>query len=138
MKINFDKMSDDEFAKFEDMAIDGRLSYDNFPADEYKYFSKLSKLGYKNRHDGWSKEICEEKQKEYRDEYYSDKEHRERFFRMACIMQENIRKGEIMISQVNKADNQEDKLKYALQALELMICQEGFTKRNYIRDENNV
>lgn len=135
MKINFDKMSDDEFTKFEDMAIDGRLLYDNFPSDEYKYFSKLSKLGYKNRHDGWSKEICEEKQKEYRDEYYSDKEHRERFFRMACTMQENIRKGEIMISEVNKADNQEDKLKYALQALELMTCQEGFTKRNFIKGE---
>lgn len=137
MKINFDKMSDDEFAKFVDMAIDGRLLYDNFPSDEYKYFSKLSKLGYKNRHDGWSKEICEEKQKEYRDEYYSDKEHRERFFRMACTMQENIRKGEVMISEVNKAENQEDKFKYALQALELITCQEGFTNRNFIRNENN-
>lgn len=48
-------MSQEEFARYEDMAIDGRLIYDEYPAEEYKYFSQLSRLGYKNRHEGWQK-----------------------------------------------------------------------------------
>lgn len=58
------------FAQLEDQAIDGQLDYNNFPPEEYRYFSKLSKLGYCNRHKGWSKEICELKQEEYRKEYH--------------------------------------------------------------------
>ena len=64
IKIDFKRMSQEEFARYEDMAIDGRLIYDEYPAEEYKYFSQLSRLGYKNRHEGWSKEICEDKQAE--------------------------------------------------------------------------
>lgn len=127
-KIDFkDK---DIFAQLEEDAIDNRLSYDDFPPCEYKYFSKLSKLGYKNRHNGWSKEICEEMQEEYRNQYYSEKEHNQRFFRMACKMQSNIHKGEMMICKIGKSKSDDEKLKYALQAIELMICQDGFAKRN--------
>ena len=60
-KIDF---SDDSvFLELEDRAIDGVLDYEDFPPEEYKYFSKLAKLGYLNRHKGWSAEICEEKQR---------------------------------------------------------------------------
>lgn len=130
IKINFDKMPAEEFAKYEDAAIDGRLIYDEYPADEYKYFSKLSKLGYKNRHDGWSKEICEQKQREYKQEYSADKERSSRFFRMACVMQSNIRRGGMMVIKTQKAKDPADKLRYALQALELILCEEGLAKRN--------
>ena len=118
------------FFELEEQAIDGDLNYDDFPPAEYKYFSKLSKLGYKNRHDGWNKEKCEEKQKEIKQQYMIEKEHAERFFNMSCRMQENIRKGEEMICQVNKAATQEDKLKYALLAIEFMTSQKGYAKRN--------
>ncbi len=57
------------FFELEEQAIDGQLDYDDYPPEEYRYFSKLSKLGYKNRHNGWSKELCEQKQEEYRKEY---------------------------------------------------------------------
>lgn len=72
-------MSQEEFTRYEDMAIDGRLIYDEYPAEEYKYFSQLSRLGYKNRHEGWSKEICEDKQAEYKREYLHSKERNGRF-----------------------------------------------------------
>lgn len=130
IKTNFNKMTAEEFANLEDAAIDGRLNYDDYPGDEYRYFSKLSKLGYKNRHDGWSKEICEQKQFEFMHEYQGDKERQNRFFKMACKMQENIRRGQSMVWQVYKAKNKEDKLKYALQALELILCDEGLAKNN--------
>ena len=123
-------MSQEEFARYEDMAIDGRLIYDEYPAEEYKYFSQLSKLGYKNRHEGWSKEICEDKQAEYKREYLHSKERNGRFFRQACIMQENIRRGQTTVWKINKTQDREEKLKYALQALELILCDEGLAKHN--------
>lgn len=123
-------MSETEFARYEDMAIDGRLIYDKYPAEEYKYFSQLSKLGYKNRHDGWSKEICEEKQAEYKQEYLHNKERNSRFFKQACIMQENIRRGQTTVWKINKTQDREEKLTYALQALELILCNEGLAKHN--------
>lgn len=123
-------MSQEEFARYEDMAIDGRLIYDEYPAEEYKYFSQLSRLGYKNRHEGWSKEICEDKQAEYKREYLHSKERNGRFFRQACIMQENIRRGQTTVWKINKTQDREEKLKYALQALELILCDEGLAKHN--------
>ena len=123
-------MSQEEFARYEDMAIDGRLIYDEYPAEEYKYFSQLSRLGYKNRHDGWSKEICEDKQAEYKREYLHSKERNGRFFRQACIMQENIRRGQTTVWKINKTQDREEKLTYALQALELILCDEGLAKHN--------
>lgn len=123
-------MSQEEFARYEDMAIDGRLIYDEYPAEEYKYFSQLSRLGYKNRHEGWSKEICEDKQAEYKREYLHSKERNGRFFRQACIMQENIRRGQTTVWKINKTQDREEKLTYALQALELILCDEGLAKHN--------
>ena len=134
MKINFDKMSAEEFANLEDKAIDGQLNYENFPAQEYRYFSRLAKLGYKNRHNGWSKEICEQKQREFRMEYLGEKERESRFFRIACKNQSNIKKGEETIWKIRKAKSQNDKLKYALQAIELMTIENGFAKENGIEE----
>ncbi len=130
IKTDFKRMSQEEFARYEDMAIDGRLIYDEYPAEEYKYFSQLSRLGYKNRHDGWSKEICEDKQAEYKREYLHSKERNGRFFRQACIMQENIRRGQTTVWKINKTQDMEEKLTYALQALELILCDEGLAKHN--------
>lgn len=130
IKIDFKRMSQEEFARYEDMAIDGRLIYDEYPAEEYKYFSQLSRLGYKNRHEDWSKEICEDKQAEYKWEYLHSKERNGRFFRQACIMQENIRRGQTTVWKINKTQDREEKLTYALQALELILCDEGLAKHN--------
>jgi len=130
IKTDFKRMSQEEFARYEDMAIDGRLIYDEYPAEEYKYFSQLSRLGYKNRHEGWSKEICEDKQAEYKREYLHSKERNGRFFRQACIMQENIRRGQTTVWKINKTQDREEKLTYALQALELILCNEGLAKHN--------
>lgn len=130
IKTDFKRMSQKEFARYEDMAIDGRLIYDEYPAEEYKYFSQLSRLGYKNRHEGWSKEICEDKQAEYKREYLHSKERNGRFFRQACIMQENIRRGQTTVWKINKTQDREEKLTYALQALELILCDEGLAEHN--------
>ena len=47
----------EEFKRLEDLAIDGQLDYADFPPEEYKYFSQLTRLGYLNRHKGWGTEL---------------------------------------------------------------------------------
>ena len=61
------------FEEMEDKAIDGKLDYNNFPAYEYQYFSRLAKLGYQNRKGILSGEECVKLQNKYRSEYQKNK-----------------------------------------------------------------
>lgn len=135
--MKFDFKNPDVFADLEDKAIDGLLDYDNFPPCEYKYFSRLSKLGYTNRVKGWSVEICEAKQKEYRLQYRCERERQDFFREIAKKMQENIRAGEMKIIEVNKAQNRDEKLAAALEALGLITGNENFAKLNFFRSEES-
>lgn len=128
MKIDF--KDEKAFHQLEEDAIDGCLNYDDFPPCEYKYFSKLAKLGYNNRHKGWSVVICLDMQSQYRKQYMSERERFDRFYNMACTMQNNIRKAGTLPSKINKADNEREKLVLALQTIELMTGEDGFAKRN--------
>lgn len=137
MKIDF--KNEQVFHQLEEDAIAGSLLYDDFPPCEYKYFSKLSKLGFHNRHKGWSAEICLAKQEEFKKQYKSERENFERFFYMACRIQESIRKGEMLISEVCKATTASEKLKLSLKALERLTGEDGLAERNLnkIRSDAN-
>ena len=114
----------DVFADLEDKAIDGLLDYDNFPPCEYKYFSRLSKLGYLNRVKGWSVEICEAKQREYRLEYQRDREKRDFFGKIAKQLQDNIKASQMERIELRKAQTVESKLTAALDIIGLLLCDE--------------
>lgn len=133
MKLDFKNA--DVFAECEDKAIDGLLDYDRFPPCEYKYFSRLAKLGYMNRVRGWSVEICEAKQREYRQEYERECSDCDFFGNIAKKMQANIKAGELKINEVNKAPTREEKLAAALEALGLIVGDESFAKFNLRRLE---
>lgn len=136
--MKFDFKNPDVFADLEDKAIDGLLEYDNFPPCEYKYFSRLAKLGYMNRVKGWSVEICEAKQKEYRLQYRCEREKQDFFGTIAKKMQENIRAGEMKMIEVNKAQPRDEKLAAALEALGLITGNENFAKLNFFRSDDNA
>lgn len=133
MKLDFKNA--DVFAECEDKAIDGLLDYDRFPPCEYKYFSRLARLGYMNRVKGWSVEICEAKQREYRQEYERESSDRDFFGSIAKKMQANIKAGELKMVEVNKARTREEKLAAALEALGLIVGDESFAKFNLRRSE---
>jgi hypothetical protein len=118
------------FTELEEQAIDGTLNYDSFPAVEYKYFSKLSKLGYMNRHKGWSKEICEQKQKELHADYIVEKNERDFFGKIAAQMQDNIRMSGILRSEITKTSDQTQKLDLALECIGRMTGDMWFVKTN--------
>ena len=116
------------FAELEDKAIDGLLDYDNFPPCEYKYFSRLAKLGYLNRTKGWSVEICEAKQREYRLEYQRDCERRDFFAKIAKQLQDNIKAGQAKRIELRKAQTVESKLTAALEVIALMTCDDTIAR----------
>lgn len=121
--------NDDVFARLEDEAIDGRLDYSDFPPEEYKYFSKLARLGHLNRHKGWSAEICEKKQKEFREQYSREKERADKYINgMKRFNDLRIRQGEA-ISAIYKANDLYGVLDSALSALEALLDEPGFKMR---------
>ena len=123
MKYNFtDK---DTFARLEDKAIDGQLDYSDFPPEEYQYFSRLSRLGYLNRHKGWSVDICEQKQEEYRERYYKHCENREARFQHMKQLQVMLVKGSDMLRRLNTTRDENEALSLALQYIELIREEES-------------
>lgn len=126
-KIKFS--DDDVFARLEDDAIDGRLNYNDFPPEEYKYFSKLARLGHLNRHKGWSAEICLQKQKEFREQYRREKERSERYFKeIKRVCGLRIRHAEA-VSAMYKAETEQGVLDCALTALEALLDEPGLKMR---------
>lgn len=113
----------------EEQAIDGQLDYDDFPPEEYRYFSKLSKLGYKNRHNGWSKELCEMKQEEYREEYREACKERDRRVEYAKKQQADLIRSAELSHQLNLADTSDVALITALDLLEMLLNEPGLSRR---------
>lgn len=127
MKIKFNDPM--EFARLENDAIDGALIYDDFPPEEYKYFSKLAKLGYMNRYKGWSVGICEAKQEEFKKQYYKEKSYNDRFVELSNQIQQNILASSELVRNMYKTNDKEQMLSLALQAIENMTRENGFVKR---------
>jgi hypothetical protein len=124
------KFSDDNvFLALEEQAIDGQLDYSEFPPEEYKYFSKLARLGHLNRHKGWSAEVCEQKQEEYREQYRREKERADKYINgMKRFNDLRIRHAEA-VSAIYKADDPQSVLDNALTALEALLDEPGFKTR---------
>lgn len=127
MKHNFN--NEDTFAQLEDKAIDGQLDYDSFPPVEYKYFSRLAKLGYLNRHKGWSVEICEAKQREFKDIYKREKDEADRFLNLSKRIQINIMNSADYVRKMYKTKDREEIFGLALKTIENLTNENGFTKR---------
>lgn len=126
-KIKFS--NEDVFARLEDEAIDGRLDYSGFPPEEYKYFSKLARLGHLNRHKGWSAEVCEQKQKEFREQYHREKERADKYINGIKRFNDLRIKHAQSITAIYKADDIYGILDSALAALEAVMDEPGFKER---------
>ena len=116
------------FFQMEEQAIDGQLDYDDFPPEEYRYFSKLSKLGYRNRHHGWSKELCELKQEEYRKEYRQACEERDQRVEHAKKLQANLIRSAELSRQLHTATHRHEVIDVALELLEILLNEPGLVR----------
>lgn len=114
------------FEQLEDDAIDGRLNYDDFPSAEYKYFSKLAKLGYNNRHKGWTVETCKMKQEEYRKQYCVEKDKQNEYRNLSKRILDNLINASELMRKLYSTD---DVAHTALLIVELLTNETGLTNR---------
>lgn len=127
MKYNF--KNSQEFAVLEDKAIDGQLDYSDFPSAEYKYFSKLARLGYNNRHKGWDIKICLEWQEKFKSDYIAESDDRDRYSLLSKRIQDNIKLSADLVRQMYKSDSREEIVTLALKAIECLTNENGFADR---------
>ena len=118
------------FEQLEDKAIDGQLDYTDFPPAEYKYFSKLAKLGYNNRHKGWDMITCLKLQQELQSEYRQYHDEGEEYLSLCTRIQDNIKKSADLVRKMYKqAATKDEMLSLALQTIELLTNENGFVNR---------
>lgn len=117
------------FEQLEDKAIDGQLDYSAFPPPEYKYFSRLAKLGYNNRHKGWDINICLEWQDKLRTEYKRDRNDADEYRMLSQRIMDNVKKSADFVRKMYQSQTNEQTVINALQALECLTNENGLTKR---------
>lgn len=128
-KFNTSDIGDRVFCISEDQAIDGGLDYDSFAPEEYRYFSKLSKLGYMNRHKGWSKEICELKQEEYRREYIEAVHAREERTQHMKRLQNDLIRSQELSRQLELSRDPDEALTVALDMIGCLLNDPDLPRR---------
>lgn len=117
------------FEQLEDKAIDGQLDYSAFPPPEYKYFSRLAKVGYNNRHKGWDINICLEWQDKLRTEYKRDRDNADEYRMLSQRIMDNVKKSADFVRKMYQSQTNEQTVINALQALEGLTNENGLTKR---------
>jgi hypothetical protein len=127
MKYNFtDK---DTFARLEEKAIDGQLDYSAFPPAEYRYFSQLARLGYLNRHRGWTAQLCEIKQKEHRKAYDAAVAERDEWLNHARRIQRRLIRTTELSRRLNFAKTRREALPLALELIEVLVEEPDLAER---------
>lgn len=126
--INF--QDEDIFKKLESECYTDTLAFENFPAAEYKYFSKLRKIFTDYKFNGLDKDTAAKRKAKIYADYRQDAERDGLIGRVYAEYQENIRKASTLRSEIDKSVTVEDKLRYCLECIEAMTGETGFAKRN--------
>lgn len=127
---SIDFKNEDVFRKLESECYTGTLPYEQFPAAEYRYFSRLRKIYYDYKFGGLPKEKAEEMKAVIYADYKTDAERDGLIAKVYAEYQDNIRMAGTLRSEIDKADNAADKLRLALECIECMTGEVGFAKRN--------
>ena len=126
--INFQDES--IFKKLESECYTDTLDFDSFPAAEYKYFSRLRKIYSDYKFGGLDKDTAAKRKAGIYADYRQDAERDGLIGMVYAEYQENIRKAGTLRSEIDKAVTVEDKLRYALECIEDMTGEKGFSRRN--------
>lgn len=120
----------EEFAKMKRLAYDGQLDFNRFPAAEYRYFDTLQDIGYRVRHEGYPKDLaradCDKAFQEYEDDIRvlsASAETAKRY------NESRVRMGGL-VAMINKERSPMDKLRLALEFVELTVGEDGLARRN--------
>ncbi len=120
----------ERFRELEKSAYKGQLDFSEFPAAEYRYFDRVQSIGYRVRQEGFPKDFAkQERDRAYKD-YLNDVDERMngvRVYKQYCDVK--IRMGELL-SLIYKSRAPLEKLRWALECVELAVGEDGFAARN--------
>ncbi len=109
---------------------DGTINYEDFPADEYKYFDRLRIIYLRFKFDDLPKEEAERQERLLSDEYSLSKKKATQNLNICRKYQDSIKRSEQLKIQVNKAKSDRDKLIPALEIIGLLTDDESFYRMN--------
>lgn len=130
---NIEFTDPEKFRELEKSAYNGQLDFNDFPAAEYRYFDRLQNIGYRVRHEGlpmdFAKRECGDARRDYQDDA-AERNSRAEVYRK---YQQAIIRTETLVSLIYKAKSPIEKLRYALEFVELTLGEDGLAERN-LRD----
>lgn len=128
IKCNFN--DPEEFAQLKKLAYDGQLDFNRFPAAEYRYFDRIQDIGYRVRNEGFPMDFarrdCEKAFQEYMDDIcaLSESANAARQYN-----ESRVRMGGL-VSRIYKEHAPLEKLRLALEFVELTVGESGLAQRN--------
>lgn len=116
------------FRDLERQAYDGTLGCSEFPPCEYQYFTELRNIYYAFKFEGLSKADAEAMKKKILHRYQQYQH--EETLRMQFIREwnDNIRKSDILRSQISKSSDLVEKYTLAVQCIGAMTKDKVFTR----------
>lgn len=130
--IDFANISDRQLHDLESEAWSGRLDYRDFPAAEYKFFDRIAEFGYRHRNEKIPAELMKNDIKMARDIYRREADHAQRCAEVWKDHQTYIIRSGTLRSEITKATDREEKLRLALECIEIMTGEKGFAKRSLL------
>ena len=104
---------------------DGTLDYEDYPADEYKYFDKLRELGYLYRAQQIDKAEFNKRDAANFKEY---EEFKQNYIRNVTEVAANIRLSEQLRINIRQEKDRDKLLELALECVEVMTGEKGFKR----------
>ena len=110
--------------------FDGELFYEDFPADEYKYFDRLRTTYFEYQVNVLSKSEAAERERLLLREYQQSKQTAARSLEVYQEYQANIKRLDGLRIEINKAQTVEGKLRAALEIVGIVTGDGDFMRRN--------
>lgn len=129
-KINFKTISGEDLLAMERQAWKGVLEYWEFPAPEYKFFDTVRILGERHRYDKIPAELLKDDVLAARKVYQREREELQYGLDIHAKYQDATKRSDALKIAVEKAGTVEDKLRFALECVELLTNEAGFAARN--------
>ena len=116
---------------------DGTLDYEDYPADEYKYFDKLRITYLEYKFNNLPKDKAAERERLLLKEYQQAKQTEARELEVYREYQSNIKRLDSLRIEINKAAALKEKLRAALEIVGIVTGDGDFTRRNLKGIEEN-
>lgn len=127
--MKYDFNNPEHFKKLERQAYDGTIDVTGFPPAAYRYFDRLRLLYYRYKYDGLSKSQAESEKKKLVAEYKEAVSAYENWCAVYKEHQDNIRKSEMMMSDIEKTTSVNEIAVKACNIIAILTGESSFGKR---------